>query len=70
MEALPILKTSSGVKAYDLTSGELTLPLSALGKITVPKLYGTSADLAAQENPPLEALVCVAPPIIAPPIRV
>ena len=63
------LKNSSGVKAYDLTSGELTVPLSEIGKIAVPKLYGTTADLAAQD-PPLEALVCVAPPIVAPPIRV
>ena len=49
------LKDTSGVREYDVTSGSLTLPLSELGEITIPKLY---SDETIMEN-----LVCVSPVI-------
>ncbi|MBQ7931267.1 MAG: CehA/McbA family metallohydrolase [Clostridia bacterium] len=49
------LKTGEGTREYDITEGTLTLPLSDLGKITIPKLYGG-------ETVP-EKLICIAPVI-------
>lgn len=49
------LKTCEGTREYALTGDTLTIPLSELGKITIPKLYGNSV---APEN-----LLCVAPVI-------
>lgn len=49
------LKSRNGSRAFDLTRGALQLPLSELGEIEIPKLYGGDATL--------ENLVCVAPVI-------
>ncbi|MBO4932464.1 MAG: CehA/McbA family metallohydrolase [Clostridia bacterium] len=49
------LKTGEGTREYDITEGTLTLPLSDLGEITIPKLYGG-------ETVP-ENLICIAPVI-------
>jgi len=49
------LKNKDGVRAYDLTSGSLVLPLSELQETEIPKLYG--------DDPVLEKLICVAPVI-------
>ena len=47
------LKNRDGVREYDLTGGELTLPLDEIGDTEIPKLYGGEAVL--------ENLLCVAP---------
>ncbi len=49
------LKNREGTREFDLTSGSLTLPLSELGEVEIPKLYGG--------EPILENLICVAPVI-------
>ncbi len=49
------LKNRDGTREFDLTSGSLTLPLSELGEVEIPKLYGG--------EPVLENLICVAPVI-------
>jgi len=49
------LKTDDGTDTYDLTGEPLILPLSAIGKTAVPKLYGGEVSL--------ENLLCVAPVI-------
>ena len=49
------LRNKEGSRRFDLTDGELTLPLSELGEIEIPKLY---SDEVSWEN-----LICVAPPI-------
>ena len=49
------LKNKEGTREFDLTSGSLTLPLSELGEVEIPKLYGGEAVL--------ENLICVAPVI-------
>ena len=49
------LKNRNGTREFDITSGSLTLPLSALEDIEIPKLYGG--------EPIMENLVCVAPVI-------
>jgi hypothetical protein len=49
------LKNRDGERAFDISDGTLTLPLSALADVEIPKLYGASLDLAE--------LVCVAPVI-------
>lgn len=49
------LKSRDGVRTFDLTGGSLTLPLSELNDIEIPKLYGGEVSL--------ENLICVAPPI-------
>ena len=49
------LKSSRGVREFDLTSGSPELPLSELEEIEIPKLYGNEAIL--------ENLICIAPPI-------
>ena len=49
------LKNRDGVREYDLTEGELTLPLDEISDTEIPKLYGGEAVL--------ENLICVAPVI-------
>ncbi len=49
------LKSREGVREFDLTCGSLTLPLSEISEIEIPKLYGG--------EPILEHLICVAPVI-------
>lgn len=49
------LTNGKGERAFDLTGGELLLPLSELADIEIPKLYG------GEVGP--EALICVAPVI-------
>ncbi len=49
------LKNADATREYDITSGSLTLPLSHLAAIEIPKLYG--------EETILENLVCIAPVI-------
>ncbi len=49
------LKSKDGVREFDLTGGSLTLPLSELAEVEIPKLYGGEAAL--------ENLICVAPAI-------
>lgn len=49
------LKSRKGVREFDLTCGSLTLPLSEIGEVEIPKLYGS--------EPILENLICVAPVI-------
>ena len=49
------LKSRAGVREFDITAGELTLPLAALSDVEIPKLYG--GDLS------WESLLCVAPAI-------
>jgi hypothetical protein len=49
------LKNAEGVREYEITSAGLTLPLSDLAAIEIPKLYGDEAIL--------EKLVCIAPVI-------
>ena len=49
------LKNREGTREFDLTAGSFTLPLSELGEVEVPKLYGG--------EPILENLICVAPVI-------
>ena len=49
------LKNRDGERTFDISGGALTLPLSELADIEIPKLYGESLDLAD--------LVCVAPVI-------
>ena len=49
------LKNRDGVREYDLTGGELTLPLDEIGDTEIPKLYGGGTEL--------ENLICVAPVI-------
>lgn len=49
------LKSREGVRELDVTAGELTLPLSELSDVEIPKLYGG--------DPTWESLLCVAPVI-------
>lgn len=49
------LKSADAVREYAITSDGLTLPLSELDGITIPKLYGNDTTL--------ENLICVAPAI-------
>ena len=49
------LKNKNGVRAFDMTSGVLMLPLDGLEEIEIPKLYG--------ENTAPDALICIAPVI-------
>lgn len=49
------LKNKDGVREFDLTGGSLTLSLSQLGEIEIPKLYGNDAVL--------DNLICIAPVI-------
>lgn len=49
------LKNQDGVREYDITEGMLTLPLSELSDVEIPKLYGGETTL--------ENLICVAPVI-------
>ncbi|MBQ4592648.1 MAG: PHP domain-containing protein [Clostridia bacterium] len=49
------LKNRDGTREFDLTAGSFTLPLSELGEVEIPKLYGG--------EPILENLICVAPVI-------
>jgi len=49
------LKNAEGTREFDITSGSLTLPLSDLADVEIPKLYGGS--------PALENLICVSPVI-------
>lgn len=49
------LKNKEGTREFDLTNGELVLPLSDLGEVEIPKLYGGEVVL--------ENLICVAPVI-------
>lgn len=49
------LKSANAVREYAITSDGLTLPLSELDGITIPKLYGNDTTL--------ENLICVAPVI-------
>ena len=49
------LTSKDGVREFDLTGGELVLPLSDLSDIEIPKLYGGEVVL--------ENLICVAPVI-------
>ena len=49
------LKSREGIREFDITEGELTLPLSELSDVEIPKLYG--GGLAWED------LVCVAPVI-------
>ena len=49
------LKNRDGVREYDVTDGELTLPLDEISDTEIPKLYGGEAVL--------ENLICVAPVI-------
>lgn len=49
------LKSASAVREYEITADGLTLPLSALDGITIPKLYGNDTSL--------ENLICVSPVI-------
>jgi hypothetical protein len=49
------LKSREGVREYDITGGVLTLPLSELSEVEIPKLYGGEVKL--------ENLICVAPVI-------
>ncbi len=49
------LKNRESVRAFDITCGSLELPLSELGEIEIPKLYGG--------EPIPENLICVAPAI-------
>ena len=49
------LKNREGTREFDLTAGSFTLPLSELGEVEIPKLYGG--------EPILENLICVAPVI-------
>jgi hypothetical protein len=49
------LKNASGTREYEITAGGLTLPLSELSDIEIPKLYGGKAVL--------DNLICIAPVI-------
>lgn len=49
------LKSAAGTREYELTEAGLTLPLSELSEIEIPKLYGDEVKL--------ETLVCVSPVI-------
>jgi hypothetical protein len=49
------LKSREGVREYDITGGVLTLPLSELSEVEIPKLYGGEVKL--------DNLICVAPVI-------
>ena len=49
------LTSKQGVREFDLTSGSLTLPLSELAEVEIPKLYGGEVAL--------DNLICVAPVI-------
>ena len=52
---LMTLTGADGVRTFDITSGALELPLSDLGAIEIPKLYGGETAI--------ENLICVAPVI-------
>ena len=49
------LKNKNGSRHFDLTDGELVLPLSELDEVEIPKLYGGESSW--------ETLICVAPAI-------
>ena len=49
------LKNAEGVREFDITSGEVKLPVSELHKIEIPKLYGGEVSI--------DSLICVAPPL-------
>ncbi len=49
------LKNAEGVREFDITSGGVTIPLSELSDVEIPKLYGGEVKL--------ENLICVAPVI-------
>lgn len=49
------LKSREGVREFDITGGTLTLPLSELADVEIPKLYGGEVVL--------ENLICVSPAI-------
>ena len=49
------LTSKDGVREYDVTGGVLTLPLSELSEVEIPKLYGGEVKL--------DNLICVAPAI-------
>ena len=49
------LSYGNRVREYDVTGGVLTLPLSELSEVEIPKLYGGEVKL--------ENLICVAPVI-------
>jgi len=49
------LTSQNGVRAYDVTGGALTLPISELADVEIPKLYGGEVAL--------ENLICVSPAI-------
>ena len=49
------LKSREGVREFDITGGTLTLPLSELADVEIPKLYGGEVAL--------ENLICVSPAI-------
>ena len=49
------LKNASGVREYEITADGLTLPLSELAEVEIPKLYG---DKAVLDN-----LICISPVI-------
>jgi hypothetical protein len=49
------LTSKDGVREYDVTGGVLTLPLSELSEVEIPKLYGGEVKL--------DNLICVAPVI-------
>lgn len=50
-----ILKSRDQERTFDMTSGSLTMPLSELSDVEIPKLYGDRIDL--------DCLICVAPVI-------
>jgi hypothetical protein len=50
------LKNKEGTREYDITAGELILPLSELAEVEIPKLYGG-------QDTEVENLICVAPVI-------
>jgi len=50
-----LLKGQSGERALDISGGELTVPISELSDVEIPKLYGTDTGL--------DHLVCIAPVI-------
>ena len=49
------LTSKNGVREYDVTGGVLTLPLSELSEVEIPKLFGGEGKL--------DNLICVAPVI-------
>ena len=50
-----LLKGQSGERTLDISGGELTIPISELSDVEIPKLYGTDTGL--------DQLVCIAPVI-------